>query len=345
MMENILTIVMYHYVRELPYTRYPKINGLLVSQFREQLKYFEKHYQFVTEDECLNAIYSKGEMPSNALLLTFDDGYIDHFINVFPVLEEKGIQGCFFPPGKPILENKVLDVNKIQFILASCHNIHEIINEIYKLLDNYRSEYALESNEFYFSKYSKYKSSYDPNEIVFIKKLLQFGLKEEIRTLILDKLFRKYVTIDEEGFACELYMNIDQLRCMKRNGMCIGGHGYNHFWMNTLQAKEQEHEIDLTLKLLNEVGSPVDNWIMCYPYGQYNRSLIDVLKKRNCKLALTDVSKNHNIAVLTKNNAFSLARLDTIDFPMNKDQEISYWTKKLNFSRGKNVKYTRNPSF
>ena len=96
-MQSLLTIVMYHYVRELPYTRYPKIKGLLVSQFKEQLAYLEKYYQFVTIEDCINFIYFDGELPSNAILLTFYDAYIEHYMSVFPLLEERGIQGCFFP--------------------------------------------------------------------------------------------------------------------------------------------------------------------------------------------------------------------------------------------------------
>ena len=118
-MKNQCTIVMYHYVRELPYSRYPQIKGLLTSQFKEQLAYIEKNYQFVTVDDCINAIYFDGDFPLNAILLTFDDAYIDHFMTVFPILESKGIQGCFFPPAKPVLEYEVLDVHKIHFLLAS----------------------------------------------------------------------------------------------------------------------------------------------------------------------------------------------------------------------------------
>ena len=116
-----LTILMYHFVRELPYTRYPKIKGLLTSEFKNQLTYLETHYQFVTIEECIQAIYSNNtkNLPKNAILLTFDDAYIDHFVTVFPILESKKIQGCFFPPAKAILNNDVLDVNKIHFLLAS----------------------------------------------------------------------------------------------------------------------------------------------------------------------------------------------------------------------------------
>ena len=111
------------------------LKGLLTSQFKEQLVYLERYYQFVTVDDCINACYYDGDLPSNAILLTFDDAYVDHFTTVFPLLEERGIQGCFFPPAKAILEHKVLDVNKIHFLLASVSNIHDLLRDIYIYLD------------------------------------------------------------------------------------------------------------------------------------------------------------------------------------------------------------------
>ena len=84
-----VSIVMYHFIRELPYTRYPKIKGLLTSEFKNQLSYIEKHYEFVTMEDCIQAVYSDDakSFPSNAVLLTFDDAYIDHYLTVFPILE------------------------------------------------------------------------------------------------------------------------------------------------------------------------------------------------------------------------------------------------------------------
>ena len=119
----VLDIVMYHYVRELPYTRYPQIKALLASQFKEQIGYIEKHYHFITVEDCINAIYFDGDLPLNSILLTFDDGFVDHFNTVFPILESKGIQGCFFPSAKSILEYEVPNVHKIHFILAIVNHI------------------------------------------------------------------------------------------------------------------------------------------------------------------------------------------------------------------------------
>lgn len=320
-----LTIVMYHYVRELQYTRFPKINGLLTSQFKEQLEYIGKYYTFVTVEECLNAIYSNTNLPKNAILLTFDDGYLDQYVNVFPILHNKGIQGCFFPPAKAILNNEVLDVNKIHFIIASVSNVDNLVSDVYKYLDKYRSEYSLASNKYYFSKLAK-DFRFDPKEIIFIKRLLQVELGQEVRKLILDELFHKYVSNDEGAFSNELYMNINQLRLLVRNGMYVGGHGFNHYWLNTLLPEQQENEINLTIEFLEELGAPTENWVMCYPYGSYNKSLINILKEKNCKLALTT---NVDIASIYKENAYTLQRLDTNDLPKVNSAQPNAWTKKV----------------
>ena len=73
-----ITIVMYHFIRELQHTNYPSIKALLSSEFKDQLQYLKQHFNFITIDDCLNAIYGDHEIPNNSCLLTFDDGYIDH---------------------------------------------------------------------------------------------------------------------------------------------------------------------------------------------------------------------------------------------------------------------------
>lgn len=302
---------MYHYVRELRLTNFPDIKGLLKSQFINQLEYFDRHYQFVKIQDCINAIYDKKKLPSNAILLTFDDGYIDHFETVFPILKKRGIQGCFFPPAEPIIEQKVLDVNKIHFILASSMDPSKLIVDINKSLDEFRSEYLLNSNNFYYSKLAK-PSRFDTEEVIFIKRLLQLELKEELRSLIVDQLFNKYVTKDEASFSNELYMNLEQIKILSENGMYVGSHGFSHRWLNNLSIKEQEIEIDRSLDFLNMVNVSNKNWVMCYPYGAHNKSLIDLLRKKKCKLAL---STKPGLAKLSSKNAYTLERFDTNDFP------------------------------
>ena len=325
-MSQKVTVVMYHYVRELPRTRYPAIKGLLTSQFKNQLAYLSQYYTFVTIEDCLSNLYKGAHLPSNACLLTFDDAYIDHFLTVFPILESNRIQGCFFPPAKVIIKHEVLDVNKIHFILASAYKcLDHLISDVNACLHKYRSEYLLKSNSYYYSKLA-IKCRFDSPDIVFIKRLLQMELKEKVRKLIINELFSKYVTKDEESFSRELYMDIDQMKCMLRNGMYIGGHGNKHDWLDKLPLVKQENEVNETLKFLRKVGVPMKDWVMAYPYGVYNDSLIEILKKSGCALAFTT---KVDIANLTKENAYTLERLDTNDFPKSGVRRPNHWTRKI----------------
>ena len=65
---------------------------------------------------------------------------------------------------------------------------------------------------------------------------------------------------------------------------------------------------------------------MCYPYGAYNRSLLKIIKEKNCGLAVTS---KLDLASLSKKNAYTLERLDTNDFPKSEVNYPNIWTRKI----------------
>ena len=119
-MSQKLYISMYHYTRDLVHSRYPEIKGLAYDLFEKQLQFFNKNFSVVTMEEVIRAIDEKNVLPDNALLLTFDDGYIDNFTVALPLLKKYGMQGSFFIPGKTFSENVLLDVF---FVLFECIKI------------------------------------------------------------------------------------------------------------------------------------------------------------------------------------------------------------------------------
>ena len=121
-MNNNITVVMYHYVRNLSGSLYPNIKGLDLVSFERQLKYFKDNYNFISINEFIAACNGESKLPNNPVILTFDDGYIDHYENVFPLLMDMKIQGCFYAPASTIMDKKILDVNKVHFILAKFSN-------------------------------------------------------------------------------------------------------------------------------------------------------------------------------------------------------------------------------
>jgi len=323
-MQGFITIVMYHYVRDIHHSRYPEIKALSKDDFKEQVQYIKRHYNVISAPELLDAIAENAPLPPRSLILTFDDGYIDHFTEVFPVLYRENLPGFFFPPAKCILEHKVLDVNKIHFVLASNPEKRMLVEYIHKRTDESRHHYNLLTSVAYWEKHGK-PSRFDSAEVVFCKRMLQRELPMELRQAITDELFNRYVASDEASFAQELYMSRDQIRVLRSHGMCVGSHGYDHSWLNTLSTQQQEKEIDQSLIFLESVGADIHRWIMCYPYGAYNESLLSVLKSRNCVVGLTT---EVGIARLGEHNPLILPRLDTNDLPKVSNAEANEWTLK-----------------
>jgi hypothetical protein len=243
-------------------------------------------------------------------------------------LYDKKIQGTFFPPVKAITEHFVLDVNKIHFILAAVDNMNLLLDEIKKLLLQYTQEYALKPYGYYFEKLAL-DDRFDTKEVIFIKRLLQVELEESLRNKMVNDLFCKFVSNDEQSFGRELYMNEEQLRCMVECGMHVGSHGYDHYWLGSLSKIKQEVEIKKSIEFIQQIGGNINNWTICYPYGNYNEDTISLLKKYNCRLGFTTVVDVAKIIGLDNDERFKIPRLDTNDLPKDGNAEVNQWYNKV----------------
>ena len=306
-----LTVVMYHYVRDIKASRYPQIKGLETTDFIKQLTFLNAEFNIISMERVLEYYYSGRALPEKALLLTFDDGYAEHFSNVYPILKGLGMQGSFFVPAKAIQEKEVLDVNKIHYVLASCSKTNLLVSVIRECLLDAKAEFDLMPFEHYLQTHAK-ENRFDTREVIFVKRMLQHALPEVLRNRIVDKLFTEFVGISEEALSSELYMHDYQLREMVACGMHIGCHGYDHYWWDKLPTDKLDGEIDLSLDFLSTLGVDLSAWTACYPYGSYNDQVVEILHEKGCRLALTTIVATANLAI---DHRLRVPRFDTNDFP------------------------------
>lgn len=319
-----LTMVTYHYLRDVAGTRYPGIKARSVSDFRGQLDYLARHYSFVRmEDVVAKFSDPKAHLPNNAVLLTFDDGYSDHFKTVLPILEARGIHGAFFPVAKAVLEGVILEVNKIQFILSLIADPDVLIDELYAALDEARSGFDLADNDAYWRDHGN-PSRFDIAQVAFFKRMLQSVLPPDLARRITRAMFAKYVTTDEAAFAVDLYADADQLRAMVEAGMHVGSHAYSHARLGQLSPTEQREEVRRSMEFLSRLGAPTEDWVMCYPHGDCDDSIQMVLAENGCALGLT---VKRGLVRFGAENPYLLPRLDTNDIPLTGDDPINSWTK------------------
>jgi peptidoglycan/xylan/chitin deacetylase (PgdA/CDA1 family) len=306
---HMLTVIMYHYVRDIKESNYPNIKGLEYEKFKFQLNYLQSNYNIIKIEDVVAAVLDGDPIPENSCLLTFDDGYKDHIDFVVPELNARRLQGTFFPPAKAILERQLLGVNAIHFILERCKDLKALIKLLFGLcLDMGIPIELLEQWKIAYNKTGRF----DSGEVVFIKMLLQNLLPEKIRDEIISILFKMYVSQDLRGFADDLYLTVRDLRMMLADEMYIGGHGYNHVWLGRISLNEQKEEIKKTVNFINEICGSTKNWVMCFPYGSYNDSTVKLLGEYKCGIAFKD---NGGETVLDVDHRYILSRFDTNDFP------------------------------
>ncbi len=92
-------VLMYHYVGTLPEDPDPYRIELTVSaqRFREHIEYLvSQGYSSVSLYEVNEALLNGTPLPPKPIVLTFDDGYLDHYTNVFPILRQHSFTGTFF---------------------------------------------------------------------------------------------------------------------------------------------------------------------------------------------------------------------------------------------------------
>lgn len=316
---NSLYISMYHYTRDLVHSRYPEIKGMDIPLFRKQMEFFKANFNVVRMEQVIDAVKNGTKLPEKALLLTFDDGYVDNYTYALPILEEFGFQGSFFIPGKTFTTHQLLDVNKIHYILASA-DINKLVVDVKAKLDYYRgSEYDYPSTEELWNQYAV-ANRFDNKETIFVKRILQTAIPEQLRNRISSDLFEKYVGVTEEQLAYELYMTPEQIRTLKRHGMFIGLHGYDHYWLGNLSPEKMREDVSKALETMDEF---IDRkgWAMNYPYGNYNDDVLSYIKGEG---ACVGMSTEVRIADLEKDNPLTLPRLDCNDFPPKSEKYLTF---------------------
>lgn len=257
-----LHVVMYHYVRQLPQTRFPRIKGMLLTAFAAQVEELARRYEMATLESSLEFLAGRYDPPRDLCLLTFDDGLKEHYAEVTPLLRKAGIQGLFFPVTGCLEDARVLSVHKNHFLMA------ELDFATYRDACLVRLKAAGVAGPAAADDDAARRSyRWDDMEAARLKFLLNFRLNRETRDRLMDELFVEFLG-DEQEFSRELYLNWTEAREMQRDGMLLGGHSHQHLPLATLPVEQQREDLECSAGLLMGKLHPQPFWPFTYPYGK-----------------------------------------------------------------------------
>ena len=307
-LNNLVSIVMYHYVRPLTSSAFPRLKALDVDGFRRQVRYLKDRFVILGFDEFSYFLDSRDPDGRAKALLTFDDGFRDHLNHVLPILIDEGLSACFYPTAAGTEHKKVLEVHKIHFITAANGDHQALLARLAGL----PSKPITDSNYGYGAGVDAGKRL-DPPSTLSLKRLLQRDLADGVRSAVIDSLFAQFVTTDEKAFAEELYMGLQDLRTLETSGMHLGGHTATHPWLSSLPTESQRDEVRSSRALISSLSTNTQKLnSFAYPFGDYDSRTLAVLQENGYEYAFTT---RVGTADLTTADKLQIPRLDTIDFP------------------------------
>lgn len=90
-------ILMYHSVAFLFEAPFPNAVRIRPSIFAKQMEYLKDHrYNVVDLDLLFQWIIEGKELPPKTIALTLDDGYLDNYVNAYPILKFYGFPATVF---------------------------------------------------------------------------------------------------------------------------------------------------------------------------------------------------------------------------------------------------------
>ncbi|MHB8903774.1 MAG: polysaccharide deacetylase family protein [Patescibacteria group bacterium] len=142
-----IPILMYHYIEPAPASSTLKGLYLDPAIFRSQLNEIKKdNYNSVFVSEAANSLISKKSLPKNSLALTFDDGYEDFYMTVFPLLKKCKIKATVYviinaldKPGY-LTKNQLRELANSEYIEIGSHTFN---HPDLTTLNQFKSEYEI----------------------------------------------------------------------------------------------------------------------------------------------------------------------------------------------------------
>lgn len=277
--------ITYHYVR--PETGEPPAGyyHLPLERFREQLDYLEETHTLLSKSAFFECLRGDRRPPDDGVVLTFDDGLLDHYRWVLPELDERDLWGLFFVATDPLVDGRRLPVHRVH-TLVSCYPGTELLAALLEILrDHDQLSVPEQSGE------NMYAGRDTDESVRAFKRLCNQEIPYESLPDVLDELERRFPDAGAVD-ADDLYLSPDQLRELDAAGMVVGAHSVSHPVLSRLSPPDQRIEIRNSRRRLGELlDTEVD--LFAYPYGgadSYGARTRELARKAGFEWAFTTQS-------------------------------------------------------
>lgn len=116
-------ILCYHHIRDSMGT-YSTAYSISTIQLRSHIQMIcDSGYTVISPDRLYNYLAYDSSLPAKPIIISFDDGYLEHFTIASHILDSFNFKGFFFIPAATIGKKGLMDAKAVKALSASGHAI------------------------------------------------------------------------------------------------------------------------------------------------------------------------------------------------------------------------------
>lgn len=240
--------------------------------FESQMRYLKRSFEILSADTLVTRLEQGKYLPPRAVVITFDDGYRNNFTHAYPVLRKYDIPALINLTTAYIGTGNVFWWDRIKYSLWETKLDEINLGEL--------GEFNLSSvNE-------RVRAAFAINN------KLKARPNNERNLLIDNTVYASGVNIPAD-LGHQLILSWDEIKEMSRNGISFGAHSRTHPILMKLSPEEARQEIAQSKKdIEDKLGIEVTGF--CYPNGDFDSKIVDIVKGAGFRYGLTAVPEMIN---------------------------------------------------
>ena len=254
----------YHFLRSRSGGRFGLRAHEKPERFEQQLARLSREFSFCHVRDLADP---ERDLPASNVVLTFDDGAKDVAAEAVALLERHGATASVFVCAQPYLEERLLEIHKIEFLMREL-SLARFREAFYAELERQFPKGVERGPLDFAGGYRFYR--YDEAPFREFKLDINYRLPYANVVPVLDSLFSAVFGEGSEAAAVrETYLSVDELKRLLDGGLELGVHGWHHRVLPRLDFDDQKREIQAGVEFLRETTGQT-HFPVSYPFGFYD---------------------------------------------------------------------------
>jgi peptidoglycan/xylan/chitin deacetylase (PgdA/CDA1 family) len=249
LMNGNCAVLLYHRITNLKSD--PQQLSVSPENFDKHLSYLKNNFRVLSTDEFTSLLVNRKSFPKNCVLITFDDGYADNYLEALPILEKYKLQALFYVATGTLNTDKEFWWDEMERILLSECNASE--NEI-----------TINKKKYILNNLNEVKRKYLYNELLPVMR----KMPSAERALYIQHLANIFNSPAPR--SANRAMSYEELRNLHASSSAVvGAHTHLHPSLGALNYDEQLKEIKTSKDTL-EKALKAQILHFSYPFGTHN---------------------------------------------------------------------------